>query len=498
MTDTRVIETHSAVVLLSGDRVLKWKKPLDLGFVDYRTLEAREHACREEVRLNSRLAPDVYQGVGQLHGADGDVEEHVVLMRRLPDDARLSVRAQSGEDIDAQLHDLARMLADFHAQCEPAADADAIAGPKRLRELWQIGLSALAGHAPAIVDPEAVLHAQQLVTAYLDGREPLLQQRVATGRIRDGHGDLLADDVFLLPDGPRVLDCLEFDETLRHGDVLNDISMLLADLERLGAPEEAGTFLRAYQLAGGEQHPPSLRHLYVAYRAQVRAKVACVRAEQTSSTAVREEQRQLARQLLRQVVDHLELGRVRLVLVGGLPGSGKSTLAARVSGSIGATMLSSDEVRRSALGDQVDENRYAADQVDLVYELVLAQARTLLGLGHSVVLDASWSQQSHRRAARQLASETGSQLRELRCTVDDATATARIGARPPHHASDATAAVRGWMTERYAAWPEATTIDCAVPVDDSLDAALAAVSHPRDGGAERAPPPSGTPGATPP
>lgn len=482
--DTQLVETHSALVLLSGDRVLKWKKPLDLGFVDNRTLGAREHACQEEVRLNRRLSPDVYEGVGQLHDSEGRVQEHVVLMRRLPDTARLSLRVTTGGASDEDLQALARKVSAFHATCEPAVHGEAIAGPKRLRELWQIGLDALAEHAPGILETHTVSHARRLAMAYLDGRARLLQQRITDGLVRDGHGDLLADDVFLMPDGPRILDCLEFDESLRQGDVLSDVASLLADLERLGAPDAADVFLREYQRASGEEHPASLRHLYVAYRAQVRAKVACVRAGQTSSPAVRQEQGDLARRLTQIMVDHLESATVRMVLVGGLPGSGKSTLATGLGDEIGAVTLGTDSIRQRLLGATTSSSRYAAEQVQLVYEHLLAEARTLLGLGESVVLDASWSDAAERAAAGVIALETSSALSCLLCAVADETAAQRIKARGPDHESDATVEVRTGMTPHFAAWPEAVTIDCDRPIVESVQSALVVLARPAPRGHE--------------
>ena len=144
------------------------------------------------------------------------------------------------------------------------------------------------------------------------------------GRARDGHGDLLADDIFLLDDGPRVLDCLEFDDALRLDDVLADVAFLAMDLERLGRPDLAERFLAAYRAASGDTWPSSLAHHHIAYRAQVRAKVSAIRAEQGVPDSADK-----AQALLRLALAHLEAGRVRLVLVGGLPGTGKSTARSR-------------------------------------------------------------------------------------------------------------------------------------------------------------------------
>ena len=229
------------------------EEALDLGFADFRSLEARERACRPRRTLNRRLAPDVSW-------------------------ASTCCGARTAASV-------ARMLADFHSRCAPSPDPEDVAGPARLRELWDIGFDALDSAGDA-VDNGAVAEARDLVHAYLHGRAPLLHERIHRGLVRDGHGDLLADDIFCLPDGPRVLDCLDFDPGLRHGDVLGDVAMLAMDLERLGATEAAAQLLHEYEEFSAEHHPPSLTHLYIAYRAQVRAKVALIRAAQTADPVV--------------------------------------------------------------------------------------------------------------------------------------------------------------------------------------------------------------------
>src|SRR5690606_13545776 len=170
-------------------------------------------------------------------------------------------------------------------------------------------------------------------------------RRVAAGRACDGHGDLLADDVFCLDDGPQVLDCLEFDDALRYEDVLADVAFMAMDLERLGRADLAEHFLDAYRRAAGEDWPASLAHHHIAYRAQVRAKVTAIRAQQGDAGSV-----DAARALLKLCFDHLEAGRVRLILVGGAPGTGKSTLAAGLAASLGATVLRSDVIRKERAG----------------------------------------------------------------------------------------------------------------------------------------------------
>jgi uncharacterized protein len=443
---------------------------VDLGFVDFRTLQSRRRACEDEVRLNRRLAPDVYVDLDVLVDGSGAQVEHVVVMRRMPEETRLSSLVTRHEDVGEHLRRLARLLADFHARCPVSPDGSRVAGTERLRELWTIGLDALAAGPPEVVPPGAVDEARGRVSAFLAGRQPLIDGRIARGLVRDGHGDLLADDIFCLADGPRVLDCLDFDADLRHGDVLGDIATLVMDLERLGAPAAARRFLDEYAEHSAEHHPDALEHLYVAYRAQVRAKVALVRAGQTSDPAVRAEQRRQAALLVQMMLAHLRRTAVRLVLVGGLPGSGKTTVAEGLSQRTGCLVHSSDLVRQELQIPRPE--RYSPTSVQRVYDVLLERAEAGLRQGWDVVLDASWTGAACREQARALARSTHSELVELECRVPDDTAEARLAGRPADHPSDADPSVRRQLDRAAHLWPTAHPVDTSGTPDDALAQAL--------------------------
>ena len=453
-----LVETHSAVVAFVGDRAYKLKKPVDLGFLDFSTREARERACHREVELNRRLAPDVYLGVSDVLGPDGRPCDHLVTMRRLPDDARLSTCIERDDDVTEPLHHVARAMAALHAAhpADPRFESTAEIGA--VRERWDDGFELLAPELDRLVERETEVRIEHLVHRYLDGRKPLFDARIAAGAVRDGHGDLQADDIFLLDDGPRILDCLDFDDALRHGDVVADVAFLAMDLERLGRPDLADRFLHDYAELAGAIWPPSLAHHYVAYRAHIRAKVGVISALQhgaPDSPQVAELQA-LARR-------HLEAGRVRLVLVGGLPGTGKSTAAFALGDAVGSVVLRSDEIRQDL--HRPDPERYASTTTEEVYRTMLTEARSLLANGETVILDASWADAPRRDAARAVARETAADLVELRCEAPRTVCDERIVRRLAGHSdsSEATPAVAHAMADRFAPWPEATTIDTARP-----------------------------------
>ena len=264
-----VAETHVSVLLFVGDRAYKLKKPVALGFLDFSTCEAREAACRREVELNRRLAPDVYLGVADVIGPDGRPCGHLVVMRRMPAEGRLAALVRAGVDVSDGVRQVARLVAGFHERCATSPEIAAAGAVDAVRRNWEDNVRQMAPFVGAVLDPDLASRAARLASRYLDGRRALLEHRAATGMVRDGHGDLLAEDIFLLDDGPRVLDCIEFDDRLRHGDVLADVAFLAMDLERLGAPRPAAQFLDWYREFSGHPHPTSLQDHYVAYRAHV-------------------------------------------------------------------------------------------------------------------------------------------------------------------------------------------------------------------------------------
>lgn len=469
------VETHISVVFFVGDRAYKLKKPVEMAFVDLRRRADREACCHREVELNRRLSPDVYLGVVDLVGDDGEVCDHLVAMAKMPADRRLSQLIGSGADLHDALRDIAGLVAEFHRRADRSAEIDAAVHRSAVINNWEDNLEVLHRDGADIVDPVVVERVGYLAHRYLEGRIALFDERIAEGCAVDGHGDLLADDIYLLDDGPRVLDCLEFSDRLRSVDVLDDIAFLAMDLERLGAPDAAAQLLNDYVAASDHPQPHSLAHHYVAYRAGVRAKVACLRARQgdTASGA-------LARAFLDIAHRHLERSRVRLVMVGGLPGSGKSTIAERLSACTGWPVLRSDVIRKRLAGVAAETSMaadygagiYTPEWSDATYRALLAEAEMLLERGRSVIVDASWTEVAHRNDATAMAMATASDLVPLRCEAPIEVTDARLDERHAGSASDADRRIAHEMAARRHLWHEAAVIDTSLSVDASVAVAL--------------------------
>jgi aminoglycoside phosphotransferase family enzyme/predicted kinase len=469
-----VHETHTGVIVLAGDRAFKAKKPLLTDFLDFRTPEQRERACRREVELNGRLSPDSYLGVAHLTDPSGGPAEPIVVMRRYQDDDRLASLVtrgsdESGESIRDVLDSIAAVLAGFHERAErsPVIDAQGEAGAIDRR--WRDNLSELNRYADnSDVSAETVSRIQRLAAEFISGRGPLFTQRIDEGLIVDGHGDLLTDDIFWVQGEPALLDCLEFDDELRYIDCVDDAAFLAMDLEFLGRKDLGDHFLERYAAHSSHAAPSALQDFYIAYRAVVRAKVDCVRLSQGKSQAAEDTARHLAI-----AVGHLRDGRVRLALVGGNPGTGKSTLAHGLAEKTGAQVISTDDVRRELrdagviTGDAgvLDQGLYSPDNAATVYEVALRRASLLLGGGQSVILDGTWRDPQMRAHAHRVASETHSAMVELMCSATGDTAAGRITTRRAGN-SEVTPEIAAAMAAQDAGWDTAHRIDTSRALED--------------------------------
>ncbi len=471
-----VHETHTGVVVLAGDRVFKAKKPLLTDFLDFRTADQRERACRREVELNSRLSPDSYLGVAHLTDPTGGPAEPIIVMRRYRDDDRLASMVTRGPDesVRGVLDSIAAVLARFHERAErsPVINAQGEAGAVERR--WRDNLTELNRYADSSdVSAEAVTRIRRLAGEFISGREPLFAHRIEQGLIVDGHGDLLADDIFWVNGEPVLLDCLEFDDELRYVDCVDDAAFLAMDLEFLGRKDLGDHFLERYAAHSAHAAPSALQDFYIAYRAVVRAKVDCVRLRQGKSQAAEDAARHLAI-----AVGHLRDGGVRLVLVGGNPGTGKSTLAHALAENTGAQVISTDNVRRELrdagiiTGDSgvLDQGLYSPDNVATVYEVALGRAGRLLIDGQSVILDGTWRDPHMRAHAHRVASETHSAMVELMCSATVDSAAGRITARQPG-SSEVTPEIAAAMAARHSGWDTAHRIDTSRASEDSVRAA---------------------------
>jgi hypothetical protein len=451
--DIEIRQTHISVVALAGPYAYKVKKPVDLGFLDFTTMERRLHFCREEVRLNRRLASDVYLGVvpiveadgGLVVDGDGDPIDYAVKMRRLPDRATLLERLGRHELECGTLCDLGRRVAAFHA--------DAASGPAIARfGGWEV----VAGNARENLEQsrryvglclsEPVFdRLSALLEESLDALRPLIEARARDPVPRDTHGDLHLDHVYLFPDedAPRdlvVIDCIEFSERFRYADPVADMAFLAMDLTFHGRSDLGRAFVDAYFDASGDGSGRALLPFYVAYRAAVRAKVEGMTAAETEVPEVERSvaiARARGQWLLALAQLEVPERRPALVLVGGLPGTGKSTLAEMLGREAGFQVVSSDRVRKELAGLSPETpaqaafggGMYSPEWHDRTYAECLERAEKLLFDGKRVIVDASFREAHRRRTFLQAALRWGVRPVVLVCTAAEETVRHRMAAR---------------------------------------------------------------------
>jgi aminoglycoside phosphotransferase family enzyme/predicted kinase len=408
-------DTHISWVFLAGELAYKVKKPVAFPFLDYGTLERRHEMCREEVRLNRRLAPKIYLGVIGI-ARDGDgyrltseddaaAIEYAVEMQRVQEDRSLAALASRGALEPEQVTAVARRLARFHAEA-PIVPLER--RPVRtLVDTLEENLAGLREAGAGILDDDRLEAAEHFTRCFVGAKREELLARARHGLVRDCHGDLRAEHVIVPAQGEiYVYDCVEFNLALRQIDVAADISFLVMDLARLGAEESALRLVEAYRLAGGHPGDDALVSFLTSYRAWVRAKIACLRAAQLAE-GIPERARQdgAARELFR--LGHRFAWRARrplVLLVCGVAGSGKSTLAGALASLSGWTHLSSDVTRKRLAGlapiERGGERAYSRELTSETYQELGRRARGELERRGGVIVDATFHLRSERVAFR--------------------------------------------------------------------------------------------------
>jgi uncharacterized protein len=448
-------ETHISWVFLAGDLAYKLKKPLVLPFLDYGTPARRRTMCREEVRLNRRLAPGIYLGVRGLvpsgeglelvEDTDPDAIDYVVEMRRYDEARTMSATLERAELDPAELDAVARLLAGFHAGARPATvvgnPADAVQ-----REID----TNYAELLPLTEDREERERARSLwrfQSAFVTAKTDVLEGRAQRGLIRECHGDLRAEHV-ILGERPSIVDCVEFDPALRTLDVADDLAFLVMDLTDLGGEWAADELTSAYRNAGGDPGNGALLSFYAAHRAVVRAKVLLVRADQLpSGSAQQGEVRSHARHLVRLAERFVWRARLPLLLVVcGSPASGKSHLSDALARASGLVHLSSDVIRKQLAGLDPDEPappaRYRDEFSAATYAELGRRAAAELGSHGGAIVDATFRHRRDRHAFKDAFAGAGPMM-FVECRAPAQVLAERALAREhgERHGSDATLSV---------------------------------------------------------
>jgi len=457
-----LIETHISWLFLTDRYVYKLKKPVEFAFLDFTNLQARQRACEEEVRINKRLAYQVYFGVlpitveqtGELVlDGSGRPIDYVVKMRRLPSNLSLDATIRQDRLSTHKLTELVKYLASFYCNLPPQVFQPEEYYQRTLLHC-QSNLRDLLNTADSLHHPIIRrIHNAQLLFAWL--QKDLLLDRTRDGRIVEGHGDLRAEHVFL-ETPPAVIDGIEFSEELRQNDVLDELCFLAMDCARLGNSDLGVKLIETYAQLSGDVSPPELQDFYKSYRASVRAKVALLRVSQTSGQARKRSLREFHQYL--QWADHYasRLSGPYLFVIGGLMGTGKSSLAAALAEKTAAEVISTDLVRRPLFGASdrpadYGEGIYRPELRQKVYEEMFALAEESLDFAQSTVLDGTFLTNELRQQATNLAQKHGAVPIHIQCECPQEAARLRVverGAKPDRESEGRPELMRQQVAER--------------------------------------------------
>jgi aminoglycoside phosphotransferase family enzyme/predicted kinase len=436
--EVRFLQTHISSVFLTGEFAYKLKKPVNFGFLDFSTVELRKLYCRAEVELNSRLAPSVYlkaapitlDGDRLVLEGEGEIVDWVVVMRELPQRLLGNEVLTRGELTEAHMDALVDVLVPFYREAKTGEGIDRYGTVEAVKFNTDENFSQTKDYSGKLLSAERYKHIRRWTNRFYEEHTELFERRIAEGRIRESHGDLHLNNVFL-EDPPIIFDCIEFSERLRCGDVAVDLAFMAMDLDFNGRPDLARHFIDRYVEASGDSDLMLLLDFYKCYRAYVRGKISCFTSSDPAlENGARRIQRNLARRYFGLAYKYAGgTERPSMVVLYGLMGSGKTNVARYLRERFGWHMISTDAVRKqiSGVGENTrvyvpyNEGLYSPEMSQKTYAEVCRRAENLLLGGFPVVVDGAFKAQKERRLVIEAAERTGAHLMFIQtvCEADE-------------------------------------------------------------------------------
>ncbi len=417
-----LIETHISWVILTGDFAYKIKKPVDFGFLDFSTLAKRKHFCEQELRLNRRLAPDIYLDVVAVTGTtdephiagSGEIFEYAVKMAQFPQPAQLDNMLTAGELKLEHMDAIARMIANFHQSTTVATDAMDYGNMETIYQPVEENFRQINEHLNSDRYADKLTSLLQWGKSTFTKQQTLMAKRKVDGFIRHCHGDMHLRNMLWLSDKPMAFDCIEFNERLSWIDVISEIAFLIMDLQHRQQHQLANRFLNSYLEITGDYAGLSVLPFYLCYRALVRAKVNTLRLKQENLTTG-EKGNTIAEfeKYLGLALTYTQPATAKLIIMHGLSASGKSTVSQKLLDAIGAIRIRSDVERKrlfkttstDSAADKVDAGIYSADASQQTYEKLIELASLIVNAGYDVIVDAAFLKHEQRKSFQTLAKQ---------------------------------------------------------------------------------------------
>lgn len=434
-----LIQTHISWLFLTDTHVFKIKKPVNFGFLDFSTLERRRFYCHEELRLNRRLCPDIYEQVIPLREADtgaafvgaGKVIEYAVMMKRLPADRMLDKLVDNGRISVEEIRIVALRISKFHAEATTSPLIAEFGSLEQIQFNWRENLEQAHLFQTSTLPPGVLESIRTYIETFTDLHRTLFAERIESGYIRDCDGDIHLGNICLLNTTPYIFDCIEFNERFRYCDTAADIAFLLMDLDYHRRPDLADAALSAYITASGDSRLAELIIFYKTYRAFIRGKVESL---QLLDTGIAQEERNAAK---KRAIRYFRLAQgycmrdrlpPTLFITCGTMGCGKSTLADQLAFELGLATFNSDVVRKqlaalppeSAARVSFGEGLYSEEMSRATYSKLEQLADNELSSGHSVLIDAGFGTAAKRAGFARLAASRNTEfvILYMRCDPD--------------------------------------------------------------------------------
>lgn len=433
VTKFEIKETHISKVFLTGDYVYKIKKAVDLGFLDYTSLDKRKFYCQQEIMLNRRMSQDIYLDVVPISGQDdrysldgqGQTLEYAVKMRQIPEHCSMLQLLRHNKINRKDTDQLALKLADFYSQTPTGESINSYGSTESICTNCEENFRQMASFSGKLFDERTFEIIRAATRSFLRRRKELFEQRIQSDKIRDCHGDLRSGHIYWA-DTIQIIDCIEFNERFRYSDIISDLAFLVMDIEYEDKPEISRRLLDRYVHYANDPDAFNLIDFYTCYRSIVRAKVNCFRLEDPTLKQFEKDQ------LLKETERYLNLAyqyassftRPTIWVICGMAASGKSTIARELSTKLDIHVLRSDYIRKEIFGVKPDnfidepfgEGLYSQEASSLTYSKLIELGQEELAKGNSVILDATFNSKKRRKEVLELAKKMDVNVLFVECT----------------------------------------------------------------------------------
>jgi uncharacterized protein len=452
----RAIQTHISWVFIASPFVFKVKKPVNLGFLDFSTLEKRHYFCQREIQLNRRLCPEIYLDAVLIYETDagfsfkspGKTVEYAVQMRELPHGCFLIELLEKNLVGEREINRVISSLHRFYQAETPTAEIEQWGTPEKLKISTDENFTQVEPFIGKTISPTAFEAIRHYTNQFYKLNEKLFRDRIQQHRILDCHGDLHLDHVHLTPEATTIFDCIEFNDRFRFIDIANDLAFLAMDFDFEGRSDLGNLLLRNAAREVGDAGMLRIANFYKCYRAFVRGKVESIQATEKETTNRQEHEKQAAR-YFRLALRYAIAGSEPLILVMmGRVGTGKSTIAKRLAGELNWPAFSSDEIRKTLAGvpltqrtpSELRNKIYSPQMTRRTYKTLAKDGLAAIGCSrgrrprplqshNGVILDATFSTGARRKFLRDECKKTNVQSQFVELEVDPNEIKKRLKAR---------------------------------------------------------------------